>query len=74
MVPDEIDLSSEETENGDEVQTSVLQIPNLNQFKDLRALKLKVPCVTWEMAKGFYLSVMMSLLTQKCVTDKSFEL
>ena len=47
MVLGEIDLSSEETENGDEVQTSVLQIPDFNQFKDLRALKLKVPCVTW---------------------------
>ena len=47
MVLSEIDLSSEETENGDEVQTSVLQIPDFNQFKDLRALKLKVPCVTW---------------------------
>jgi len=47
MVLGEIDFSSEETENGDEVQTSVLQIPDFNQFKDLRALKLKVPCVTW---------------------------
>jgi len=46
MVLGEIDLSSEETENGDEVQTSVSQIPDFNQFKDLRALKLKVPCVT----------------------------
>ena len=70
MVLGEIDLLSEETENGDEVQPPVLQIPDFNQFKDLKALKLKVPCVTWEMAKGFYLSVMMSLLTQKCVTEK----
>ena len=43
MVLDEIDFLSEEMENGDEVQTSVLQIPDFNQFKDLKPLKLKVP-------------------------------